>query len=144
MNPGVPNWEAMNQPNTENAHRWDPATGGKPLRSHGQVPASPVRLNGSLRLGPSIALNVRLSAPVPYPTKTGTPTAPAARLNPPSRMNGREQGATQSLLGRHGTRCRGYETDRTPARPGRIPTEPAWLFGRMPPAATRRRLNTRQ
>jgi len=44
MNPGVPNWEAMNQPKTENPHLWDPAIGGKPFRSHGQVPASPGRV----------------------------------------------------------------------------------------------------
>ena len=42
MNPGVPNWEAMNQPKTENPHRWDPAYGGKPLGSHGKVRASPM------------------------------------------------------------------------------------------------------
>lgn len=44
MNPGVPNWEAMNQPKPENTHLWDPADGGKPLRSHGQVRASPGRV----------------------------------------------------------------------------------------------------
>ena len=52
MNPGVPNWEAMNQPKTENPHLWDPAyglpagasaeAGGKPFGSHGKVRASPM------------------------------------------------------------------------------------------------------
>jgi hypothetical protein len=164
MNPGVPNWEAMNQPKTENPHLWDPAyglpagasaeAGGKPLRSHGQVRASPVRVEWVSASRAFIALNVRSSAPVPYPTKTGTPTAPAARMSPSSLMNGRDQGATQSLLGRRDPLRSWLRAGSVPFT-GPVSTEPAWLFGlpaeaaaaqegRMPSPVTRRRLNTRQ
>jgi len=130
MNPGDPNWDAMNQPKTR-----EPA----PLEFRRRREtrwfswaglASPVRLNGSLRLGLLIALKVRSSAPNPNPPKTGTRTAPADSLNPPSLLNGGTPGEPQSILGRLDPLRSGLRDRLDASAPDPIPTEPAWLFGR--------------
>ena len=130
MNPGVPNWEAMNQPKHQRTRNIGiPPQAGNLLVLMGRS-GQPCELEWVAPSRASIALKVRSSAPDPNPPKTGTRTALADSLNPLSLLNGGTPGEPQSILGRLDP-LRSRLRDRSDASaPDRIPTEPAWLFGR--------------